>query len=352
MISPRKSMVKAKTYQLPFSVNTLALKTASMALDDQDFIQHVVENVAIETKFLQTELDKMGIETRVCKSNFLLMKIEDQADQVYQELQDRDVLLRNLNKYPLLKGYLRISIGKREDNLKLLDTLLQILPFEAILFDMDGVLVDVSKSYRLAIKKTAEYFIDETISLEEISAFKDKGGLNNDWYLTREIVQSHGKHVQMEQIIEIFQQFYLGDNYNGLIQNEKWLLNLNILNQLKKKYRLGIVTGRPRAEAEFVLQRFGVTNHFDVLITMNDIPLNKGKPDPFSINMALEKLDAKQAIYLGDNIDDMKAARAANIIAIGVLNQNSDTQQRVKLLEQFGAKTVLGSVNEVSSILK
>ncbi len=351
LFSNPNNINKLAKVNLPFAVNSIALKAASVALDDQDFIQQVVENVAIETKFLQKELDKMGLEIHACRTNFLLMKIGDRADQVFQELQDRDILLRNLNKYPLLKGYLRISIGKREDNLKLLNTLRQILPFEAILFDMDGVLVDVSNSYRLAIKNTAEYFIGETISPEEISTFKDKGGLNNDWYLTQEIVRSRGKHVEMEQIIEKFQQFYLGDNYNGFIQNEKWLLNLNILNKLKKNYKLGIVTGRPRPEAEFVLKRFGVTNHFDVLITMGDIPSNKGKPDPFSINMALEKLNAKRAIYLGDNIDDMKAARAANIIAIGVLDQVSDKQHRVKLLEQFGAKTVLGSVNEVSSIL-
>jgi histidinol-phosphate aminotransferase len=112
---------------LPFAVNTLALKAGQVALDDQEFIKQVVENVAIETEFLQKELQKLGIESRAGKTNFLLMKIGDRADEVYQRLQDRGILLRNLNKYPLLQGYLRISIGKREDNLKLLEALSQIL---------------------------------------------------------------------------------------------------------------------------------------------------------------------------------------------------------------------------------
>ena len=112
---------------LPFAVNTLALKAGSIALDDQDFVQQVVKNVAIETEFLQAELDKLGIKTRACNTNFLLMKIGGRADEVYQQLQDRGILLRNLSKYPLLRGYFRISIGKREDNLKLLDSINHLL---------------------------------------------------------------------------------------------------------------------------------------------------------------------------------------------------------------------------------
>lgn len=108
---------------LPFAVNSLALKAGHVALDDQNFIKQVVENVAIETEFLQQELQQLGIDSRVGKTNFLLMKIGERADEVYQRLQERGILLRNLNKYPLLQGYLRISIGKREDNLKLLEVL-------------------------------------------------------------------------------------------------------------------------------------------------------------------------------------------------------------------------------------
>jgi histidinol-phosphate aminotransferase len=129
LFSNEKNIHHLEKVNLPFAVNTIALKAGSAALEDQEFIQQVVKNVANETKFLQTELTKIGIETRACKTNFLLIKIGDQADQVYQALQDRGVLLRNLNKHPLLKGYLRITIGKRADNLKLLDTLRKVCSF-------------------------------------------------------------------------------------------------------------------------------------------------------------------------------------------------------------------------------
>ncbi|MDZ7400632.1 MAG: histidinol-phosphate transaminase [candidate division KSB1 bacterium] len=112
---------------LPFAVNNLALIAGSAALADQEFIQQVVRNVRMEMQFLQNELNQLGIETRTCQTNFLLMKVGDQADEIYQALQQRNVLVRNLNKYPLLKGYLRVSIGRREDNLRFLEALRLIM---------------------------------------------------------------------------------------------------------------------------------------------------------------------------------------------------------------------------------
>ncbi len=112
---------------LPFAVNNLALKAGSVALADQQFIQQVVSNVKIESQLLQQELGKLGIATTACHTNFLLMKVGSRADEIYQALQDRGILVRNLNKYPLLQGYLRISIGRREDNQKFLEALRAIL---------------------------------------------------------------------------------------------------------------------------------------------------------------------------------------------------------------------------------
>lgn len=127
LFSVAENMQNLAKVNLPFAVNNLALKAGSAALVDQAFIQQVVENVRMEMQFLQHELNQLRIETRACSTNFLLIKIGDRADEIYQALQQRDVLVRNLNKYPLLKGYLRVSIGRREDHLKFLEALRLIM---------------------------------------------------------------------------------------------------------------------------------------------------------------------------------------------------------------------------------
>src|SRR4030042_6482206 len=70
---------------------------------------------------------------------------------------------------------------------------------QLIVFDMDGVLIDVSASYREVVRQTVRAFFlpapaspelpDPLFSLSELAAVKQGGGLNNDWDLTYFIIQ-------------------------------------------------------------------------------------------------------------------------------------------------------------------
>lgn len=72
--------------------------------------------------------------------------------------------------------------------------MLNMNPKRLIVFDMDGVIVDVSRSYREAVRKTAGIFFagaassdalpDPMFPLDDLAAVKQSGGLNNDWDLT------------------------------------------------------------------------------------------------------------------------------------------------------------------------
>lgn len=67
-----------------------------------------------------------------------------------------------------------------------------------IVFDMDGVIVDVSESYREAVRQTARLFFrdapdwgslpDPLFSLSDLAVIKQSGGLNNDWELTYHVL--------------------------------------------------------------------------------------------------------------------------------------------------------------------
>jgi HAD superfamily phosphatase len=72
------------------------------------------------------------------------------------------------------------------------------LHIDLLIFDMDGVLVDVSKSYRQAIQQTVQIYFETCLGLEkgrrnlitkeDISLFKSTGGFNNDWELTSALI--------------------------------------------------------------------------------------------------------------------------------------------------------------------
>ena len=67
-----------------------------------------------------------------------------------------------------------------------------------IVFDMDGVIIDVSESYRDAVRQTARLFFkdapgwdrlpDPLFSLDDLAGIKQSGGLNNDWVLTYHVL--------------------------------------------------------------------------------------------------------------------------------------------------------------------
>jgi HAD superfamily phosphatase len=220
-----------------------------------------------------------------------------------------------------------------------------------LLFDMDGVLVDVSLSYRLAIRETVHFFSNLECSLDTIQHYKNRGGLNNDWDLTERMLLDQGLTVDKQQIIDRFQQFYLGDHFSGLIQNEKWQADADMLEKLAHHYQLGIVTGRPRLEALYCLERFLVKSYFKTIITMDDVPLDKGKPDPFGICLALKNLGESGGYYLGDTADDMIAAKRAGLKAIGVFHGMGDFSVQKSLLISQGADKVIENVNQIKEIL-
>ncbi|MGH1363472.1 MAG: histidinol-phosphate transaminase [Calditrichia bacterium] len=335
----------------PFSVNGLAVIAASAAMSDKSFLEGVVAELEVERNYVRVGFEKLGLECRGAAANFHLLQIGDESDRVHKALIDRGILVKNLNKLPNLGGCFRVAIGMREQNDALLNALAEVLSPQAILFDMDGVLVDESRSYRMAIKQTAEHFLGADVSFEQIESLKRRGGFNNDWDCTEALLAERGKPTDRDKIIDVFQKIYRGANFDGLIAGEEWLLSAQLLADLASRYSLGVVTGRPREEAEYVLRRHDSAGHIKALIAMEDMG-EKQKPQPHGLQLAKQKLGVHRAIYLGDTVDDMKAAKSAGMRAIGVLAPQSQHDKEMEtLLAAEGAASVLTNVNQLKEVL-
>jgi len=183
----------------------------------------------------------------------------------------------------------------------------------ALLWDMDGVLADVSNSYRTAIVQTAEHF-GAAATDADVHAAKLEGNANNDWELTRRLIarsKTGDQLPSLERVTEVFQGFYLG----GLRDREKLITPKERLQALAACGPMAVVTGRPRAEAHYFLELHGISGLFKEVVCMEDGP---AKPDPFPVLHAIEKLrtlsDPAPArfIMFGDTVDDMRAASAAH----------------------------------------
>jgi len=131
------------------------------------------------------------------------------------------------------------------------------------------------------------------------------------------------------------------------------LLDKQILQKLSEKYLTGIVTGRPKEEAAIPLRKAGVEDYFKAVVAMEDCE-GKGKPNPFGILLCLEKLGAqatKDACYVGDALDDIRAAKNAGITAIGCLPPRNRSEELRKMMQNIGAIKVVDEINEITSVV-
>ena len=139
--------------------------------------------------------------------------------------------------------------------------------------------------------------------------------------------------ISYEGVKSYFQSIYLcNDQKSGLINNEKLLISKQKLQSLKNKYKkMGIATGRPKIEAEYVINKNQLSTLFDCVIALEDVA--NSKPSPDSILMVIEKLNLKQTVYIGDSPSDVIAAERAKIPSIFVGKQNIGTIRFQTMLE-------------------
>ena len=213
---------------------------------------------------------------------------------------------------------------------------------QVLVFDMDGVLVDVTDSYRETVILTVAHFTGKTITRELIQDYKNQGGWNNDWALCQKLCADFGVPVVYEDVVGYFNYLFLDQ---GMINRERWLPRNGLIERLAGKFELAIYTGRTTLEADITLHREKLRDQF-FLVTANDVVHEKPAPDGL-LKIAAAR-PGKSLLYVGDTVDDARCARAANVPFIGIAAPlNPRHEELVDLFQREGAIQVLGDINEI-----
>ncbi len=113
----------------PFNVNRAALFAASAAVKDSSWLNKEIKHVNNWSKKMFNEFKKMKIETNKSYCNFLLVnfnKVKIKSSRVFKLLAKVGILVRKMDVYGI-KNSLRITIGKSEENRKLIIKMKKIL---------------------------------------------------------------------------------------------------------------------------------------------------------------------------------------------------------------------------------
>jgi HAD superfamily phosphatase len=217
---------------------------------------------------------------------------------------------------------------------------------ELLVFDMDGVLVEVTESYRETIRQTVEHFTGKPVSYDDIQRYKNAGGWNNDWKLSHRMAADLGVEVDYNTVVDHFQKLFLGDGTNGLILRERWISRDGMLDRLARRLDLAVYTGRPRLEARLTLDRFAPHLNFDPLMTADDV--THGKPHPEGLHRVAALKPGQPMWYVGDTVDDARCAKAAGVPFIGVASQSHSRRQ--ELLDLFAAENAVAVFEDINAL--
>lgn len=201
-----------------------------------------------------------------------------------------------------------------------------------VIFDVDGVLVDTSESYDLAVKHTVEAYlasrgIQIDVKLDYIRLLRTKGSFGDDFDLCEALIlgaqfgdlesfvekfpskesvdwvrdRTHERIVR-NRLFRYFNTLYLGNQYperlfdhEGFWKNEKPLVDVELLRSIESAFKIGVVTGRDRMELN--LAEKIISYHFQYSVTRDEVL----KPNPEALELIC---GISTGVYVGDTLND------------------------------------------------
>lgn len=177
---------------------------------------------------------------------------------------------------------------------------------KAVLFDMDGVLVDSIDAWCYVFNDTLKHFGLKPLPKKEF--IKDFGA---------PIEHDVKKYFKGKTIKEVERA------YNLNFKKRKRYVKLfpqsaTILEKLQKHpIKIGLITNSTRFISSTILNHFNLKKYFSAVVTMNDVKRRKPAPDMILKACKMLKVKPKNTILVGDTMNDIIAGRRAGCITIG-----------------------------------
>ena len=183
---------------------------------------------------------------------------------------------------------------------------------QAVIFDMDGVVVDNNQYHILSWGK---FFEKYNKKLDESEIKKWIYGRTN----IETIMHVFGKDIRSDEVYrlvdekeELYRQMYAME-----IKPAKGLIDF-LKNLKSQNTKIGMATSAPRKNVDFVMDTLDIRNYFDVIIDAEMV--KKGKPAP-DVYLAVAKgleVECMKCVVFEDSVSGIEAAREAKMFVIGV----------------------------------
>jgi beta-phosphoglucomutase len=197
-----------------------------------------------------------------------------------------------------------------------------------VIFDMDGVLVDACEWHRIALNEALQEICNYEISLEE--HYNEFNGLPTRIKLNKLKEKNIIQSTCFEEIEKLKQQKTIDIiNKMAFLRQEK----IEMINFLKNKgMKIGCYTNSIRMTAKLMLEKTGVLDMLDCLVTNQDVKHPKPSPEGYLTCMSLLGCAPENTIIVEDSPKGLESARATGARIFEVKNPNEVT---IKLFEEI-----------------
>jgi HAD superfamily hydrolase (TIGR01509 family) len=207
---------------------------------------------------------------------------------------------------------------------------------KAIIFDMDGVIVDSEPRHERAFVEIAREIGYEDVGLK----FADYIG-RSDNELWIDFVAKHKPKQSVDELLEMKRQRVI-----EIIRAERPLFNglVPLVRKLAQCYRLAVASGSERAVIEEVLNLEALHRFFQVVVSGSEVSRGKPAPDIFLRTAKLLGVLPKDCCVIEDSKPGVAAAMAAGMKVIAITNTHpADELQH--------ATRVVGSYSDIEELL-
>jgi phosphoglycolate phosphatase len=186
-------------------------------------------------------------------------------------------------------------------------------PLRALIFDLDGTLVDSAEDLRAALNQLLGGIGLRPIEANEIKGMIGDGVLK---LVQRALAAAHGDPQQTDALLPRFLEIYQANSANLTRCYPAVLETLDLLHG--NGFRLAVVTNKPVFATNRILEALSLTEFFPVVIGGDSVRQRKPHPAPLLEAVRRLGVDVSQSLMVGDNIHDVEAAHAAGMRCVAV----------------------------------
>lgn len=185
------------------------------------------------------------------------------------------------------------------------------MKYETVIFDLDGVIIDSSWDIADSVNRVLEIYNCETRDYQYVKKCIGGGARN----ILLNCLNDDKKYL-IDEILVKYKKIYLDNctNKTTLYPGVK-----EILQALEGKVDIALATFKVRSATEKILEKLGIKQYFDMIITLDDV--THSKPNPECIEKILEGLQSKKeaTILVGDTPRDVLTGKNAGVSTCAVL---------------------------------